>query len=102
MGASSEVSVNYGNTNADPRIDNFFLRMKSKMDHNDANKEIVDNYMDYWTKDKKDLTQTEEGVAKRRKEATTLTNNYYDMVTDLYEYGMCLSNQPSFSLIIRW
>ncbi|MCJ1476986.1 Delta(24)-sterol C-methyltransferase [Lambiella insularis] len=51
-----------------------------------AQKAAVDEYFKHW--DKKDAkTETEETREARRAEYATLTRHYYNLVTDLYEYG---------------
>ncbi|KAJ8611986.1 hypothetical protein CTAYLR_004394 [Chrysophaeum taylorii] len=44
-----------------------------------------------------DLT-TEESIAKRQEGYRTMVNNFYDLVTDFYEYGWC----QSFHFAPRW
>jgi len=46
----------------------------------------VDVYYSNWD-DKKDIKNNDESVQKRRVNAQTMTNAYYDLVTDFYEYG---------------
>ena len=74
---------------ADPKLENLVSRLKDK--NCEKNKVLVNGYMDYWENDitKASSAESEECVNKRQGEATTLTNAYYDMVTDFYEYGLC-------------
>ncbi|CAJ0751775.1 5548_t:CDS:1, partial [Entrophospora sp. SA101] len=51
------------------------------------NRRTVNTYIDMWKEDKKDLSNKVETVSKRRDNAQTMTNAFYDIVTDFYEYG---------------
>src|SRR4051794_12855525 len=51
------------------------------------NRRVVNTYIDMWKGDKKDLSNKTETVSKRRDNAQTMTNAFYDIVTDFYEYG---------------
>ncbi|ORX89104.1 hypothetical protein K493DRAFT_234688 [Basidiobolus meristosporus CBS 931.73] len=52
------------------------------------NQNAVDEYYKYWTEEeKKNLDTYDENVEKRRANASYLTNKFYDLVTDFYEYG---------------
>ncbi|KAK9763400.1 Delta(24)-sterol C-methyltransferase [Basidiobolus ranarum] len=56
------------------------------------NKNAVDEYYKYWTEDeKKNLDTYDAHVEERRANASYLTNKFYDLVTDFYEYGWCES-----------
>ncbi|KAJ9611277.1 Delta(24)-sterol C-methyltransferase [Cladophialophora chaetospira] len=58
------------------------MRNKDK----EAQKAAVDEYFKHW--DNKDAaTETEEVRKARRDEYATLTRHYYNLATDLYEYG---------------
>lgn len=52
----------------------------------EMHKAAVTTYYSNW-EDKKDISNTEEGVQVRRANAQTMTNAFYDLVTDFYEYG---------------
>ncbi|RUS32751.1 Delta(24)-sterol C-methyltransferase, partial [Jimgerdemannia flammicorona] len=52
----------------------------------ELNAKAVDTYYSNW-EDRKDIKNTEEGVQKRRANAQIMTNAFYDLVTDFYEYG---------------
>lgn len=72
----------------DPALDNFLMRLRKKNQDKAAHKKTVDNYYSFWDGDRKtDLSNTEASVSARREHSATLTNYYYDMVTDFYEYG---------------
>ena len=51
-----------------------------------AQKEAVDEYFKHWD-NKSSTTETEETRKARRDEYATLTRHYYNLATDLYEYG---------------
>ncbi|WPH02000.1 Sterol 24-C-methyltransferase erg-4 [Acrodontium crateriforme] len=61
-----------------------FTAMLGK-DHK-AQKEAVDEYFKHWD-NKPHTTETEETREARRAEYATLTRHYYNLATDLYEYG---------------
>ncbi|EMC92822.1 hypothetical protein BAUCODRAFT_37733 [Baudoinia panamericana UAMH 10762] len=61
-----------------------FLAMMGK-DHK-AQKEAVDEYFKHWD-NKLSANETEETRKARRDEYATLTRHYYNLATDLYEYG---------------
>ncbi|TKA82043.1 Sterol 24-C-methyltransferase erg-4 [Friedmanniomyces simplex] len=61
-----------------------FVAMMGK-DHA-AQKEAVDEYFKHWD-NKGSATETEETRKARRDEYATLTRHYYNLATDLYEYG---------------
>ncbi|CAG8652687.1 16789_t:CDS:2 [Dentiscutata heterogama] len=54
------------------------------------NRKIVDSYIGMYKEDKEDSSNKEDNVQKRRENAQTMTNAFYDIVTDFYEYGMCI------------
>lgn len=54
-------------------------------DH-DAQKLAVDSYFKHWD-NKASADETEETRKERRDEYATLTRHYYNLATDLYEYG---------------
>jgi len=60
-----------------------------KIHRKDANihQTIVNTYTDMWKADKKDATNREESIKNRREHAQIMTNAFYDIVTDFYEYG---------------
>ncbi|CAI2192136.1 13929_t:CDS:2, partial [Funneliformis geosporum] len=47
---------------------------------------VVNNYMRYWV-DKDPMSETEEEKEARRSNYTNMTNSYYNIATDFYEYG---------------
>jgi len=65
-----------------------FLAMMGK-DHK-AQKEAVDEYFKHWD-NKLSADETEEIRKARRDEYATLTRHYYNLATDLYEYGWAQS-----------
>ncbi|TPX47410.1 hypothetical protein SeMB42_g02371 [Synchytrium endobioticum] len=71
--------------------DSFMSRMATKAKNMDAHKSTVDSYNSFWDADHKDLTNTDGAIEKRRGAYAQLTNHYYDLVTDFYEYGWCQS-----------
>ncbi|RGB34794.1 S-adenosyl-L-methionine-dependent methyltransferase [Rhizophagus diaphanus] len=52
----------------------------------EAFENVVNNYMKYWT-DKDPMTESEETKEARRSNYTNMTNAYYNIATDFYEYG---------------
>lgn len=64
--------------------DNSFLNMMNK--DKAAQKAAVDEYFKHWD-NKASADETEETREARRKEYATLTRHYYNLATDLYEYG---------------
>lgn len=50
------------------------------------NKDTTDFYYNNW-KDADNLKDNNKHVEERRHEAQNMTNSFYDMVTDFYEYG---------------
>lgn len=69
-----------------PELDSFVSRLISKNKDSESHKSTVDSYFSFWDVDRAELTN-EQGVSKRRSGSTVLTNNFYDLVTDFYEYG---------------
>ncbi|KAK3705383.1 Delta(24)-sterol C-methyltransferase [Vermiconidia calcicola] len=61
-----------------------FLAMMGK--DKAAQKEAVDEYFKHWD-NKESADETEETRLARRDEYATLTRHYYNLATDLYEYG---------------
>ncbi|KAJ3410785.1 Delta(24)-sterol C-methyltransferase [Chytridiales sp. JEL 0842] len=71
----------------DPALDSFLQRLHLKTKDNTTNKAAVEGYLKNFEADKRNLADTDEATADRRKEAKTFTNAYYDLCTDFYEYG---------------
>ncbi|RMZ86285.1 hypothetical protein DV736_g6488, partial [Chaetothyriales sp. CBS 134916] len=73
-----------------------------------AKKEAVDEYFKHWDNKAADV-ETEETRKARRDEYATLTRHYYNLATDLYEYGWGTSfhfcrfahNEPFYQAIAR-
>lgn len=72
----------------DPELGSFLLRLRKKNTDTASHKQTVDSYYQYWDSDRKDILDNESSVAERRSSAKELTNHFYDLVTDFYEYGM--------------
>lgn len=51
------------------------------------NRNIVNTYTSMWKEDKEDFSNIEETTSLRRENAQKMTNSFYDIVTDFYEYG---------------
>lgn len=51
-----------------------------------AQKQAANSYFQFWD-NKAPGTETEEDKAARSENYTTLVNSYYNLATDLYEYG---------------
>ncbi|CAJ0900920.1 7448_t:CDS:2 [Entrophospora sp. SA101] len=64
------------------------------------NRRTVNTYIDMWKEDKKDLSNKVETVSKRRDNAQTMTNAFYDIVTDFYEYGKY--QKKHYYMMTRW
>ncbi|CAG8493190.1 2990_t:CDS:2 [Cetraspora pellucida] len=47
---------------------------------------VVNNYMGYWV-EKDPVTESEDDKEARRNNYTNMTNSYYNIATDFYEYG---------------
>ena|ERR1700710_182967 len=63
-----------------------FLKKVTQKD-SALNKKAAETYYSNW-KDKKNIENNEEHVENRREHAQVMTNAFYDLVTDFYEYGM--------------
>jgi len=51
------------------------------------NRSTVNTYTGMWKEDKEDFSNKEETTKLRRENAQKMTNAFYDIVTDFYEYG---------------
>ncbi|KAJ3177212.1 Delta(24)-sterol C-methyltransferase [Gaertneriomyces sp. JEL0708] len=73
----------------DPELSSFFLRLRKRNTDDLAHKQTVDSFFQYWERDRDGevLMKNDEVVEVRRGKAAKLTNHFYDMVTDFYEYG---------------
>ncbi|CAG8516736.1 5518_t:CDS:2 [Ambispora gerdemannii] len=65
---------------------NFFSKITSK--NKEAHKEVVNGYLNFWQK-KDPMSDTEQEKNERTENCMTLTNSYYNIATDFYEYGWC-------------
>ncbi|KAI8819245.1 S-adenosyl-L-methionine-dependent methyltransferase [Fimicolochytrium jonesii] len=79
----------------DPKLSGFLSRLKVKNTDTASHKDTVDSYYKYWDSDRNVSTTTlvedENSVAARRAGSDKLTNHFYDLVTDFYEYGWGMS-----------
>jgi len=73
--------------NQDPTADGFIMRLRKKNTDSKSHKATVDSYFSYWDVDRNSLEDTSSGIKKRRGGSDKLTNHFYDLVTDFYEYG---------------
>jgi hypothetical protein len=73
--------------NQDPTADGFLMRLRKKNTDSKSHKATVDSYFSYWDVDRNSLEDTSSGIKKRRGGSDKLTNHFYDLVTDFYEYG---------------
>jgi sterol 24-C-methyltransferase len=74
----------------DPTADGFLVRLCKKNTDSKSHQETVDSYFSYWDVDQDQTGQEEmrvKGVKGRKEKSEELTNHYYDLVTDFYEYG---------------
>ncbi|KAL0084050.1 S-adenosyl-L-methionine-dependent methyltransferase [Phycomyces blakesleeanus] len=62
----------------------FFQKVTQK--NSSLNGKAADTYYQNW-KDQNNLKNNEKDVESRREHAQTMTNSFYDLVTDFYEYG---------------
>lgn len=74
----------------DPTQDNFFMRLRTKNQDVQSHKKTVQSYDQYFA-DRNSLANNEEAVEKRRQGSDVLTNHFYNLVTDFYEYGTFLT-----------
>ncbi|KAJ3124005.1 Delta(24)-sterol C-methyltransferase [Nowakowskiella sp. JEL0407] len=82
----------------DPSANDFLKRLGVKNTNADAHKAVVDSYYAGWDADRNDIVDTTAAVDHRRETAQKLTNHFYDMVTDFYEYGW----GQSFHFAVMW
>ncbi|KAJ3381949.1 hypothetical protein HDU84_004730 [Entophlyctis sp. JEL0112] len=71
----------------DPGQDAFVGRLLTKTGDARAHKEAVQEYMQSFDLDKRNLADTARAEALRREQSQKMTNHFYNMVTDFYEYG---------------
>ncbi|KAJ1552256.1 Delta(24)-sterol C-methyltransferase, partial [Nowakowskiella sp. JEL0078] len=88
-GSSSSITSKpaFPTPQQDPSADDFLQRLGKKNVDKEAHKAVVDSYYAGWDQDRNDITDTTAAVDHRRETAQRLTNHFYDMVTDFYEYG---------------
>jgi sterol 24-C-methyltransferase len=63
------------------------IRRKDKM----LNRHSLNTYNSMYKGDKEDFSNREETTKLRRENAQKMTNSFYDIVTDFYEYGKYLN-----------
>jgi hypothetical protein len=73
--------------NQDPTQDGFLMRLRTKNQNNESHKKTVESYDQFFV-DRSSLDNNDEAVEKRREGSDVLTNHFYNLVTDFYEYGM--------------
>ncbi|KAJ3217071.1 Delta(24)-sterol C-methyltransferase [Dinochytrium kinnereticum] len=71
----------------DPALDGFLARLRVKNKDARQHKAAVDDYLQNWEADKRNLADTDAATEDRRLHSKTYTNHFYDLVTDFYEYG---------------
>ncbi|KAJ3105270.1 Delta(24)-sterol C-methyltransferase [Phlyctochytrium planicorne] len=71
----------------DPALDGFLARLRVKNKDAKTHKAAVDQYLQNWEADKRNLADTDSATEERRLHSKTYTNHFYDLVTDFYEYG---------------
>ncbi|KAJ3157490.1 Delta(24)-sterol C-methyltransferase [Geranomyces michiganensis] len=71
----------------DPELSSFLLRLRKKNTDTGSHKLTVDSYYNYWDSDRAKTDNNDNSVAERRSNSDKLTNHFYDLVTDFYEYG---------------
>ncbi|KAJ3347145.1 Delta(24)-sterol C-methyltransferase [Entophlyctis luteolus] len=72
---------------ASPENDNFVMRLRAKTGDNTAYSETVREYLQSFDMDKRNLANTTDAEELRRTNAQSITNKYYNLATDFYEYG---------------
>ena len=75
--------------NQDPTQDNFLMRLRTKNQNAESHRKTVESYDQFFI-DRSSLENNEEAVKKRRDGSDVLTNHFYNLVTDFYEYGKFL------------
>jgi len=71
-----------------PETDNFFSRLKTKATDTTTHGTVVEDYVNFYGDHESNNHINNHSDVKNRKEnAQTLTNCFYDMVTDFYEYA---------------
>lgn len=75
--------------NQDPTQDNFLMRLRTKNQNAESHRKTVESYDQFFI-DRSSLENNEEAVKKRREGSDVLTNHFYNLVTDFYEYGTFL------------
>lgn len=79
------------------------IRRKDRM----LNRRAVNTYTAMYKGDKEDFSNREEATKLRRENAQKMTNSFYDIVTDFYEYGKylkfvcmcCKGNLQGFNIV---
>jgi sterol 24-C-methyltransferase len=71
----------------DPELSSFLMRLRKKATDSNSHKDTVDAYSKFWEKDHSNLANNATAVRDRRAQSDTLTNHYYNLATDFYEYG---------------
>jgi len=83
---SYEEDLAFSKTLHDHETESGGLLAKISSKDNEAFETVVNNYMGYWVGKDPELESEEEKEA-RRTNYTNLTNSYYNIATDFYQYG---------------
>ncbi|KAJ1564194.1 hypothetical protein HK096_009188 [Nowakowskiella sp. JEL0078] len=82
----NELSQFSSNLAVDPELENFFVRLQKKTSNKHSGEKAANDYVNYWN-DRNKLEGNEAAVAEREQNTQKLTNLYYDLATDFYEWG---------------
>ncbi|KAJ1559974.1 Delta(24)-sterol C-methyltransferase, partial [Nowakowskiella sp. JEL0078] len=91
----NELSQFTSNLEVDPELENFFIRLQKKTANKKSSEKAATDYVNYWN-DRNKLEGNEAAVAEREKNTQNLTNLYYDLATDFYEWGLLIGWGESF------
>ncbi|CAG8552056.1 15233_t:CDS:10, partial [Acaulospora colombiana] len=80
---SEQIKQHHGEIIYEP--DGFLTKIHRK--DSQLNRRIVNTYTGMWKEDGTDSSSKDESIEKRRENAQEMTNAFYDIVTDFYEYG---------------
>jgi sterol 24-C-methyltransferase len=67
------------------KSDDFLTKLRSKTTNKDFEQSAT-TYSTFWEADRNDVSDNT-NVQSRKEQSAQITNKYYDLVTDFYEYG---------------
>ncbi|KAJ1559138.1 Delta(24)-sterol C-methyltransferase, partial [Cladochytrium tenue] len=71
----------------DATQNSFLVRMRTKTKDVDQHEAALESYLEKFEADHRDMRNNEGAIEGRRETSKTMTNFYYDLATDFYEYG---------------